>query len=151
MKTYNKFIFFVCLIMLTTLIVLTSSPPSQAQEETNENINLVNHLGGYAANFVVSGNYVYVTRGSSLTIVDISNPATPVSVAQVTDLPNKIQNLDIFGFMFIWPYTHTASALLMLPTPSTRFISAAISQVVIPAIYILPVILLIWLTAGYAF
>ena len=59
-------------------------------------LDLVSAIAGSTFGVAAQGNYVYMGEGRSLVIVDISSPASPSKVGQVT-LPGLVMDIALFG------------------------------------------------------
>ena len=72
--------------------------------ERGNGIELVTSFGGGAYAVAVQGNYAYVGEGSSLIVVNISNPTTPSRVGRLS-MPGKVMDLALLG-----QYAYVANA-----------------------------------------
>ncbi|MBI1987522.1 MAG: choice-of-anchor D domain-containing protein, partial [Nitrospinae bacterium] len=61
-----------------------------------ENVELISQVGGSALSVFVQGKVAYVGLGSSLHVVDVSDPASPRSLGQVT-LPGLVEDIFVAG------------------------------------------------------
>jgi hypothetical protein len=80
MKTRIFTVFsYLAIITLLALGVPGVAQPwaAQAQSPAAQNVELVGHIGGVTDAVFVQGNYAYIGEGPRLTILDISNPASP--------------------------------------------------------------------------
>ncbi len=64
--------------------------------ERGNGIELVTALGGRAHGVAVQGNYAYVGEGSSLIVVNISNPAVPSLVGRLA-MPSMVMDIALLG------------------------------------------------------
>jgi hypothetical protein len=116
----------VAVLALTTTILswLPHSGQAQAAEQSNTpaapDLELVGHLGGEAGKVVVEGNYAYLAQGIELTILDISDPATPYRLGYYL-LPGFIKGLDVDnGYAYVgwgqcdWWFIYTCSGGLKI-------------------------------------
>ena len=55
-----------------------------------ENVELVGHIGGRTYAVAVQGNYAYIGEGPKLTILDISDPTSPVVIGKTALLPDVV-------------------------------------------------------------
>ena len=62
-----------------------------------QNVELVGHIGGPTYAVAVQGNYAHIGEGYSLTILDISDPASPIVVGKTFPLPDIVQGVAIAG------------------------------------------------------
>ena len=75
-----------------------SGPPRKAGvTQYGENVELMGHVGGYINTVAVQGHYAYIGEGPQLTILDISNPASPTVVGKTALLPANVQDIAIAG------------------------------------------------------
>ncbi len=72
--------------------------------ERGNGIELVTSLGGRGYGVAVQGNYAYVGEGSSLLVVNISNPSTPALVGRLA-MPGMVMDIALFG-----QYAYVANA-----------------------------------------
>ena len=54
-----------------------------------ENVEFVGHIGGVTHAVAVQGSYAYIGEGPRLTILDISNPASPIVVGKTLPMPTR--------------------------------------------------------------
>ena len=69
----------------------------QAPTADAENVEFVGHIGGTTKAVAVQGNYAYIGEGGALTILDISNPASPTVVGKTAPLPDIVQDVYVSG------------------------------------------------------
>jgi hypothetical protein len=87
----------------TVSIAATTSGPTNAiapaaTTADAENVELVSHLIGGAMQAVfVQGHYAYIGVGPSLTIWDVSEPASPTVLGKTAPLPNDVSDLYVSG------------------------------------------------------
>jgi hypothetical protein len=62
-----------------------------------QNVEFVGHIGGATWAVAVQGNYAYVGEGPRLTILDISNPASPTVVGKTDPLPEIVYGVAVAG------------------------------------------------------
>jgi hypothetical protein len=70
---------------------------STVQAAPAENVELVGQIGGAANAVAVQGNYAYFGVGPALTILDVSNPASPITVGKTMPLPEIVQDVAVVG------------------------------------------------------
>ena len=67
-----------------------------------ENVELVGHIGGVTHAVAVQGNYAYVGEGPRLTILNVSNPASPIVVGKTPPLPGLVQAVAVAeGYAYV--------------------------------------------------
>ena len=104
----KKFFIIILSLILSVMsvpLVLADGPTEEVNREKArisglsevENIELVGHLGGNVNKVVISGSYAFVGSGTELTILDVSNPTTPVRVGYYAAFANAIRALAIAG------------------------------------------------------
>jgi len=62
-----------------------------------QNVEFVGHIGGAALAVAVQGDYAYIGAGPRLTILDISNPASPTVVGKTLPLPDIVHDVAVVG------------------------------------------------------
>jgi len=62
-----------------------------------QNVEFVGHIGGTTNAVFVQGNYAYIGVGPRLTILDISNPASPTVVGKTAPMPGIVQDIYLSG------------------------------------------------------
>jgi hypothetical protein len=62
-----------------------------------QNVEFVGHIGGATRAVAIQGNYAYVGEGPRLTILDISNPASPTVVGNTSLLPDIVWGVCVAG------------------------------------------------------
>jgi len=62
-----------------------------------ENVEFVGHIGGYTNAVAVQGDYAYIGVGPRLTILDISDPASPAVAGKTLPLPDIVQGVAVAG------------------------------------------------------
>jgi len=62
-----------------------------------ENVEFVGHIGGSTYSVFVQGNYAYIGQGPHLTILDISNQASPSVVGKTAPFPDIVQDIYVSG------------------------------------------------------
>ena len=73
-------------------------PHAAAQTAADaENVEFVGHIGGSTEAVAVQGDYAYIGEGPRLTILDISDPASPTVVGKTLPLPGIVQGVAIAG------------------------------------------------------
>ncbi len=72
------------------------SAPSAVQANA-ENIEFVGHIGGTTKAVFVQGDYAYIGEGPRLTILDISNPASPSVVGKTFPFPDIVRDVYVSG------------------------------------------------------
>ncbi|CAG0937334.1 hypothetical protein TFLX_06259 [Thermoflexales bacterium] len=80
------------LVMLTVVMVsLTRYTVSAGQTRAiaSSNIEMLNYLGGPVVADYIVGDYAYLTQGSVLAVVNVSNPAAPIVVGQTAPLSGQ--------------------------------------------------------------
>jgi hypothetical protein len=65
-------------------------------ESIAKNVEVVGHIGGDANAIFVQGNYVYISFGPALAIVDVSDPSHPVQRGYIV-LPGMVQDIFVAG------------------------------------------------------
>jgi len=75
----------------------TAAAPVRAATADAENVELVGHIGGVTEAVFVQGNYAYIGEGPGLTILDISNPASPTVVGKTPPLPDIVRGVYVSG------------------------------------------------------
>lgn len=60
-------------------------------------LEYVGRIGGKISSVAVQGNYAYVGEGYGLTILDISDPASPTPVSKSLPLPDYVWYVDVLG------------------------------------------------------
>ena len=60
------------------------------------NVEVVGQIGGVCYAVYVEGNYAYIGEGVNLTILDVSNPTSPV-VRSRTRLPDFVSGVSVSG------------------------------------------------------
>jgi hypothetical protein len=60
-------------------------------------VEFVGHIGGYTYAVALQGNYAYIGEGPSLTILDISDPASPTVVGKTDSLPDFVADIVVSG------------------------------------------------------
>jgi hypothetical protein len=78
---------------LLGLLLLGAALPVCAQEQT---VSFVGQIGGECRDVQVVGAYAYVGEGTSLRVLDVSNPARPVPRGRVR-LPGVVQSVFVSG------------------------------------------------------
>jgi len=69
--------------------------------ERGDKIELVTSIGGLVEGVAVQGNFAYVGEGSSLVVINISNPASPATVGRMA-MPGMVWDIAISGqFAFV--------------------------------------------------
>ncbi len=95
-----------------------------------QNVDLVGHMGGFSVAVFVQGNYAYIGEGLRLTILDISNPATPNVIGKTAPLAGLIWDIYVSGSI---AYVASGSGGLQVidissPTAPTRVGAVATLQ-----------------------
>jgi len=62
-----------------------------------ENVEFVGHIGGQTYAVAVQGKYAYIGEGYSVTVLDISDPASPTVVGRTPLLPGVVQGIAVTG------------------------------------------------------
>jgi hypothetical protein len=62
-----------------------------------QNVEFVGHIGGVTRAVAVQGNYAYIGEGPRLTILDISDPASPTVVGKMDPLPDIVRGVAVAG------------------------------------------------------
>ncbi|HEX8682183.1 MAG TPA: hypothetical protein VF707_07715, partial [Ardenticatenaceae bacterium] len=105
----RRFALFILGLFLITLASLGGAPQASAEpplpptahallgQNENQNVELVGQVGGYAFAVAVQGNYAYIGIGTRLHILDVSDPAQPLLVAQSTVLPSAPNDIVVIG------------------------------------------------------
>ena len=62
-----------------------------------ENVESVGHIGGVTDAVAVQGDYAYIDEGPALTVLGISNPASPTIVGKTDPLPDIVQDIAVAG------------------------------------------------------
>lgn len=76
----------------------TESPVlASARDDTANNVRQINHIEGIITDITVVGNKAYINEGSSLTILDISQPATPHVLGKTRSLSAFITGIVVRG------------------------------------------------------
>jgi hypothetical protein len=78
---------------LLGLLLLGVTLPVSAEEHS---VSLVGQIGGECRDVQVVGNYAYVGEGTSLRVLDVSNPAKPIPRGRVR-LPGIVQGVFVSG------------------------------------------------------
>jgi hypothetical protein len=76
----------------------------------------VGHIGGATDAVAVQGSYAYIGEGPRLTILDISNPLSPIVVGKTVPLPSTVKDVAISGS---YAYVATLGAGLRVLDVST--------------------------------
>jgi hypothetical protein len=88
----------IVIITLTVLLLpLNSNSSAQTQGQTDINLKLVSQIGGEITAMSIDGNYAYIGEGPRLTILDITNPATPTFVGRSPALPSTVSDIYVKG------------------------------------------------------
>ena len=102
-RVFSLVVLVICLSLLLTLAATgqtpeaqgTSSQVSAAPQASSVELGLVGQLGGGIYAVAVQGNYAYVGEGPRLTILDISNPASPTVVGKTDPLPDIVEGVAV--------------------------------------------------------
>ncbi len=62
-----------------------------------ENVQFVSSLGGNSFAVAVQSNFAYLGEGRRLTILNVSNPASPVVVGKTPRLPSRVDDIAVAG------------------------------------------------------
>jgi hypothetical protein len=62
-----------------------------------QNVEYVGHIGGSTEAIFVQGNYAYIGEGPRLTILDITNPASPTVMGNTAPMPGLVQDIYVSG------------------------------------------------------
>ena len=87
-----------------TMPVVVQTPGGSARNpngftygaERGNGIELVTSLGGQAYGVAVQGNYAYIGEGSSLLVLNISNPSSPSLVGRLA-MPGMVRDIALLG------------------------------------------------------
>lgn len=71
--------------------------PLQVTKAVTPSLEVVGQLGGDLEVVGVQGNYAYVGLGPRLVILNISNPAQPISLGQTAVLPGAVRSVAVAG------------------------------------------------------
>lgn len=103
-QLFTKRALFVCVLLMALLVPgvaqtdnLTDVTLPAATPADVEYVALVGRIGGASRAIAVQGNYAYVGEGPSLTILDISAPASPTVVGKTPSLPDIVRGVAIAG------------------------------------------------------
>jgi hypothetical protein len=67
-----------------------------------QNVEFVGHIGGVTHAVAVQGSYAYIGEGPRLTILDISNPASPIVVGKTPPMPSLVQAITVAdGYAYV--------------------------------------------------
>ncbi len=117
----------VAVATLQSALVAAPAGPGMTPADA-ENVEFVGQIGCLSYAVAVQGDYAYVGEGPRLTILDISNPASPTVVGKTDPLPDVVQGVAVAG-----GYAYVADergGLLVLrytggveptPTPTSTF------------------------------
>lgn len=96
-----------------------SSIPQQSKQvaTTTYNVELLSLIGGAPFGDVeVQGNYAYVSKGSWLIVLDISDPVDPVRIGELRMPQNPIRNINAIG-----QYLYVDSWIVDVTDPSEPY------------------------------
>jgi len=81
------------------LVPLVAGGPANAAGPTAdaENVEFVGQVGGRTNAVAVQGNYAYIGEGPSLTILDITDPASPTVVGRTAHLFGLVSDVAVAG------------------------------------------------------
>jgi len=75
----------------------TNATSSIATTADAQNVEFVGHIGGTILAVAVQGNYAYIGEGPRLTILNVSNPASPTVVGKTPPLPDVVRGVYVAG------------------------------------------------------
>jgi len=76
---------------------LTNCASRAAPTPDAGNVEFVGHIGGATYAVALQGNYAYIGEGPRLTILDISNPASPTVLGKTLPLPDTVRRVAVAG------------------------------------------------------
>jgi len=85
------------LFVTLNLILLLVVGGGVSLSAEGENVELVGHIGGVTHAVAVQGNHAYIGNGPSFTVLDISNPTSPIVLGRTDPLPSIIRGVAISG------------------------------------------------------
>jgi hypothetical protein len=74
------------------LVALLDAAPQSIGE-----LEYTGRIGGWITGMAVQGSYAYIGEGSGLTILDISNPASPTTVGRTSPMPGILEDVAVSG------------------------------------------------------
>jgi len=100
-----------CLLLATVLLALPAwhgisslgmsvtamAARPYAPATDGENVEFVGHIGGSTYAVAVRGDYAYIGEGPRLTILDVSDPASPIVVGKTAPLPDVVWDVYMAG------------------------------------------------------
>jgi len=73
----------------------TPTPPALPVKVEASQVELVGHLGGATRAVAVQGNYAYIGEGPRLTVLDVSEPASPSMAGKTIPLPGVVEDVAV--------------------------------------------------------
>lgn len=99
MDKRQKTILLIISLIISVWLIMNyfSLPFNQAQTMVSQELTLLGHVGGVTQTIFVQDQYAYLAESISLTILDVSNPATPTLVSKTRLSSTTIRDIYVVG------------------------------------------------------